>query len=181
MERGAIARAMVCVFYGHTEPSNYWLPTLWEKPDMKSAIRAASFIGVSLLSLSVPAFAQEAPVEDETVSANEIVVQARRKDESAQDVPVVVQAVTSEDIAKLNLRKFEDVTSVVPGLSMGANANGIGVTATVRGVNYDVNVSGNNGTIQFYQNDVPVAAGLLFNALFDVGQIEVLRGPQGPL
>lgn len=148
---------------------------------MKSAIRAASFIGVSLLTLSLPAFAQEAPVEDEGASANEIVVQARRKDESAQDVPVVVQAVTSEDIAKLNLRKFEDVTSVVPGLSMGANANGIGVTATVRGVNYDVNVSGNNGTIQFYQNDVPVAAGLLFNALFDVGQIEVLRGPQGTL
>ena len=147
--------------------------------------RNLAFAGVSLLSLSAPAFAQvaqgEAPPVDEGISGEEIVVSARRRDEGVQDVPTVVQAVTAEDISKLNLRRFEDITSVVPGLSLAANPNGIGVTASVRGVNYDVNVSGNNGTIQFYQNDVPVSAGLMFNALFDVGQIEVLRGPQGTL
>lgn len=138
--------------------------------------------GVSAISLAVPAFAQEAAgSEGEAINSGEIVVAARRRDENLQDVPVVVNAVTAEAIEKLNLRKFEDITSVVPGLSLAANANGIGVTATVRGINYDVNVSGNNGTIQFYQNDVPVPSGLMFNALFDVGQVEVLRGPQGTL
>lgn len=147
-------------------------------------IRAFALASVSFLSIASPAFAQDTAAQgaDETgVSGDEIVVQARRRDESTQEVPAVINPVTAADIAKLNLRKFEDIASVVPGLAMSANANGIGVKATIRGVNYDVNVSGNNGTIQFYQNDVPVAAGLLFNSLFDVGQVEVLRGPQGTL
>ncbi len=144
------------------------------------SMRKIAYLGVSLFALSSQAYAQ-APAAEGVSGERDIVVSARRRDEDAQDVPVVVQAVTTEQIGKLNLRKFEDISSVVPGLTLASNANGIGVTATVRGVNYDVNVSGNNGTIQFYQNDVPVPAGLLFNALFDVGQIEVLRGPQGTL
>lgn len=151
---------------------------------MKSIFKVA-LVGVSLGALVAPfqAFAQDAPAgaEEEVSDAEVIVVTARRKDESIQDVPVVINAVTTEDIGKLNLRKFEDIAAVVPGLALQANQNGIGAVATVRGINFDVNVSGNNGTVQFYQNDVPIPAGLLFNSLFDVGQIEVLRGPQGTL
>ncbi|MDE2404729.1 MAG: TonB-dependent receptor [Sphingomonadales bacterium] len=138
---------------------------------------------VSLAALSVPAFAQSAPAQDEatTVADSDIIVTARRKDESKQDVPLVVNAVTAESITKLNLREFTDIQRVVPGLNMAANANGIGTTSSVRGVNYDVNASGNNGTIEYYLNDAPISSGPLFTAMYDVGQIEVLRGPQGTL
>ncbi len=149
------------------------------------SIQKIAMLGVSLGALiaPMPVFAQSAQPAADAADSEEvtIIVQARRKDESVQDVPVVVNPVTAEEIGKLNLRKFEDIASVVPGLSLSANQNGIGAVATVRGINFDVNVSGNNGTVQFYQNDIPVPAGLLFNALFDVGQIEVLRGPQGTL
>src|SRR4051812_36333862 len=80
-----------------------------------------------------------------------VVVTARRRDESIQDVPAVVNAVTPETIAKLNLRDFTEVQSVVPGLSLSNNANGIGGNAQIRGVNFDVNASGNNPTVEFYQ------------------------------
>ena len=138
---------------------------------------------VSLLAFAGPALAQGAgkDAEEGAYADDEIVVQARRKDESAQDVPLVVNAVTAEDVAKLNLRDFKDITAVVPGLSMANNANGIGTTSSVRGVNYDVNASGNNGTIEYYLNDAPVSAAVLFTQMWDVGQIEVLRGPQGTL
>lgn len=141
---------------------------------------------VSLIGLMQPtqAFAQDQIPADEINERDGdsvIIVQARRRDEDSQDVPVVVNPVTAETIEKLNLRKFEDIASVVPGLALQANQNGIGAVATIRGINFDVNISGNNGTVQFYQNDVPIPAGLLFNSLFDVGQIEVLRGPQGTL
>ena len=48
-------------------------------------------------------------------------VQARRKDESAQDVPLVVNAVTAEDVAKLNLRDRTQLAiwSVQTGLANG--------------------------------------------------------------
>ena len=52
---------------------------------------------------------------------------------------------------------------------------------TLRGIAYDVNASGNNGTVEFYLNDAPISPGILFQSMFDVAQIEVLRGPQGTL
>ncbi len=117
----------------------------------------------------------------EATVGTEIIVQARRRDESVQDVPVVVQAVTSENLTKLNIREFQDVQTLVPGLTLAQDANGIGSRATLRGIAYDVNASGNNGTVEFYLNDAPLSASIVFQSLFDVGQIEVLRGPQGTL
>lgn len=147
--------------------------------------------GASVLALASNASAQTpgaqtpgaappaATVADNTLG--EIIVTARRRTEVLQDVPVSINAVTSAELSKLNIRKFEDIQSVVPGLSMSTNANGIGAVASVRGVNFDVNASGNNGTVEFYLNDAPISAGNLFQAIFDVGQVELLRGPQGTL
>jgi iron complex outermembrane receptor protein len=143
-----------------------------------SLMAMAASAGAQTMSASVPA---KAPAETESLAADEIIVTARRKDESLQDVPLTVNAVKAEELAKLNIRRFEDISTVVPGLTLATNANGIGGTASVRGVNYDVNASGNNGTIEFYYNDAPISAGNLFQAMFDVGQIELLRGPQGTL
>jgi len=111
----------------------------------------------------------------------EIVVSARRKEENVQDVPATVNAVTGEDIQKLNILRFEDLTSVIPGLTLGDDPNGLGFTASVRGVNYDVNASGSNGTVEFYLNDAPLPLGDLFQSMYDVQQVELLRGPQGTL
>ena len=55
--------------------------------------------GVSILSLSAPALAQESSAEGYDDDA--IIVQARRKEESILDVPVTVQAVTAQEIQKL--------------------------------------------------------------------------------
>lgn len=137
-----------------------------------------------LLAIIAAAGAQTAHAQgasDSKFELEEIVVTARRKDESLQDVPTTINAVTGEEIQKLNIRKFEDIASVVPGLQMASNANGIGATASVRGINYDVNASGNNGTVEFYLNDAPISAGNLFQSVYDIQQVELLRGPQGTL
>ncbi|MCE7796689.1 TonB-dependent receptor [Sphingobium sufflavum] len=145
-------------------------------------ITRLAFASVSLIALNTAASAQtQGPAQGETVETETIIVEARRRDESAQDVPLVVNAVTSEKISQLNLRDFKDIQSVVPGLAMTSNSNGIGTTSSVRGVNFDVNASGAFGTIEYYLNDTPMTSGAIFNALFDIGQIEVLRGPQGTL
>lgn len=142
--------------------------------------------GASVLALSVPAFAQDTKTADNTGNEvtetnGDIVVSARRRDEREQDVPLVVNAFTAESIQKLNIREFQEVQSLVPGLSLATSANGVGTQAALRGVAYDVNASGNNGTIEFYLNDSPTSSGVVFQSLFDVSQIEVLRGPQGTL
>lgn len=140
-----------------------------------------AFAGASLLAFATPAYAQNTADEGMSSDDGDIIVTARRRDESAQDVPLVVNAVTAAEINKLNIRKFDDIVKVIPGLTIQQNANGIGSTTTVRGVKYDVNASGNNGTVEYYLNDAPISAGFVLQSLFDVGQVELLRGPQGTL
>ncbi len=143
-------------------------------------------VGASTLAMTTSAFAQQAETDapaasTEVTAMNEIIVQARRRDESLQDVPLVVNAVTADSISKLNIRNFTEISSVVPGLQLTPNANGIGTSSSIRGVNHDVNVSAENGTIQYYRNDAPVPSNFVMQTMYDVGQIEVLRGPQGTL
>lgn len=148
-------------------------------------VRSVAFASVSLMALATPTFAQEAVEAPEATAdaepMNEIIVQARRRDEGLQDVPLVVNAVTAETIDKLNLRSFSEISSVVPGLQLTPTPNGIGSATSMRGVNHDVNVSAENGTVQYYRNDAPVPSAFVFQTMYDVGQIEVLRGPQGTL
>ena len=141
-------------------------------------------VGASSLTLAPAAWAQEtprSPAAEEASSSDEIVVTARRREESVQDVPQVVNAVTAETIEKFNLRKLDDIAAVVPGLTLTPNANGIGSVTTIRGINFDVNQSGNSGTVEFYFNDAPISSNPVLQGMFDIGQIEVQRGPQGTL
>lgn len=139
--------------------------------------------GVSLLAMAVPAYAQDAPVaEDEggALSSTEIIVTARRRDESIQDVPLSIQAVTGQTLEKLEIRRFEDISKVVPGLSLSRSV-GVTTSASMRGVNFDGRASGASTSVEMYRNDAVITGGALFQAIYDIGQIEVLRGPQGTL
>lgn len=143
-------------------------------------IKLAVLGGASIFAFAAPAFAQEAPAaSEETHASTEIIVSARRKEESLQDVPLSIQAATGRDLQKLEIRQFEDVTKLVPGLAL--SKNGASATASIRGINFDARASGSATSVEFYRNDAVVNATALFQAVYDIGQIEVLRGPQGTL
>ncbi|TAL03663.1 MAG: TonB-dependent receptor [Rhodospirillaceae bacterium] len=114
------------------------------------------------------------------VGTEEIVVTARRRAENLQDVPETVNAVTSSEIQKLNLLNLTDVAAVTPGLVLNGGGFGYNASASIRGVSFDITTQ-TSPTVAFYINDAPVEALLAFTSLFDVGQIEVLHGPQGTL
>jgi iron complex outermembrane receptor protein len=146
-------------------------------------------LSLALASVSVAAIASTAnaaqssqgPVASapaEEAQLGEIVVTARRRSESLQEVPQTVNAVTSESLQKLNIKRFEDVQTVVPGLSLTSATNGFSAAASLRGVTFDV-TTGAQPTVALYLNDAPVQALFLFQSLFDIGQVEVLKGPQG--
>ncbi|MBW8784346.1 MAG: TonB-dependent receptor [Novosphingobium sp.] len=155
--------------------------------------RHLAYASVSLLTLAAPAFAQEAPPAQATPGdqpptdaveaakeSNEIIVSARRRDERLQDVPQTVNVVTSTEIDKLNLRNLQDVQALVPGLTMTSNGS-FSSSATVRGVEFRPEASGNNPTVEFYLNDAVISSNFLFQSIFDIGQFELLRGPVGTL
>ena len=147
------------------------------------ALRGVSVLALmaSLAPVSALAQTQAKPAVEDTTSLTEIVVTARRRDEGVQDVPAVVNAVTAEALQKTNIRNLTEVQALVPGLTLTTAANGTGGNAQMRGVNFDINASGNNPTVEFYLNDAPITAGVVLQQIYDVGQVEVLRGPQGTL
>ncbi|WP_081473981.1 TonB-dependent receptor [Novosphingobium pentaromativorans] len=131
------------------------------------------------------AFAQTvdtaAAARAEDRSTVDIIVTARRSEESLQEVPETVTAVTDETIKKLNFTNFQDIAAVVPGLTLGTGSasSGGAPAPSLRGVSQELGA--NAGTVDIYINEVPVDTYSAFQAIYDVGSIEVLRGPQGTL
>lgn len=147
--------------------------------------RAILLAGVTLAASSLPAYAQDSSATGEgATSEDTIIVTARRKDESLQDVPQTVNAVTSETIQKLRINNASDIAQIVPGLSIegsSSGSGGFGSSSGIRGVPTFLN-SNASPVVQFYLNDAPTGRGPeVTQALFDIGQIEVLKGPQGTL
>jgi iron complex outermembrane receptor protein len=135
----------------------------------------------SLLAISSTAWGQAADASGaQTTGLEEIIVTARRKEERLQDVPTTVNVVTGDNIEKLNIRDFTDVQLLMPGLNL-FGTNPVNTTASVRGITFNQVTSGANGVIEFYLNDSPLPASMLFQSMYDIGQIELLRGPQGTL
>ncbi|MGC4028470.1 MAG: TonB-dependent receptor [Steroidobacteraceae bacterium] len=114
----------------------------------------------------------------------EIVVSARKRDETLIDVPQTVNVVSSQTIADYNIQSFTDYAALIPNLSFSvggaSGAGGVGGEGMVgtraillRGI------LGNN-TTNVYIDDVQVDA-TQDPRIVDVERIEVLKGPQGTL
>lgn len=136
-----------------------------------------SLFATTALALALPsiAFAQEAPADEATADDNEITVTARRADERLQDVPVSVQVVTGESLQKLAITSADEISKLAPGLTLVNN--NAATQVSLRGVAWRPG-SGTPAT-PIYFNEVPFDPGNTIVSLFDIGQIEVLRGPQG--
>jgi iron complex outermembrane receptor protein len=112
------------------------------------------------------------PVAEEA-DDSEVVVTARRRVERLQDVPQTVNAVQSEDFSNYNILEIGDVDKLVSGLQIN------GDNISMRGVTYITIANTPVPTVATYINDVPIPAVDFNIASFDIGQLEVLRGPQG--
>jgi iron complex outermembrane receptor protein len=156
-------------------------------------VRVSTMLGgVSLLVLAAPSVAQPVSSEattqlagtteegDSLATTNEIIVSARRREEALHDVPQTVNVVTATQVEDLNLRNFQDIQQIVPGLTMTATSS-FSSQATVRGIAFVPEASGNNSSVAFYLNDAPISSSFLFQSTYDFGQFELQRGPQGTL
>lgn len=140
-----------------------------------------------LASGATPAFAQaiDSAAEQSDAGSGDIIVTARRRSETLQDVPQTVNAVSSDTLEKLRINNAADIASLVPGVSIEGASNGssgaFGSSSSIRGVPTFLN-SNASPVVQFYFNDAPTGRSPDFTqVLFDVGQVEVLKGPQGTL
>ena len=133
--------------------------------------------------LSVLAVAIAGPVTS-TVFAQgevleEIVVTARQREESLQDVPVTITVLTASDIERAGIERAEDFIALTPGVSIVDSAE-VGDT--------QVNIRGINGARDAENSYALIIDGVLMTnpaalnrEYADLQQIEILKGPQGAI
>ena len=136
------------------------------------------------LAAALPAGAQTAPAADPAVTTLETVkVTARKREESLQDVPVAVTALTAEQLDKLAIKDLGDLQGQVPNLTIyAARGSNSTITTFIRGVGQADPLWGVDPGVGIYFDDVYIARpqGALLD-VYDVQRVEVLRGPQGTL
>ncbi|MFM1886593.1 MAG: hypothetical protein RL026_1750, partial [Pseudomonadota bacterium] len=109
----------------------------------------------------------------------EIVVSARKREESALDVPVAVTAFSESTIAAVGIEKPQDFISLTPNVTLVETQNAGNAFVTIRGISQARNSEPSVATIVDGVLETNPAS---FNQeLFDIQQIEVLKGPQGAL
>ena len=132
---------------------------------------------------TLPLFAGGAIAQEESVGLEEIVVTARKRQESIQDVPVAVSAISPGQLERGSITSSLDLGKMVPNVEL--HETGIGsesLSASIRGMSYDDIEKSIEPTVGVAIDGVFLASnsGGVFD-LFDVAAVEVLRGPQGTL
>lgn len=109
----------------------------------------------------------------------EVVVTAQKRTESLQDVPISVTAISGDLIQDASIRSFAELSGYVPNLTI--NENPVNTIITMRGISIGANQSFEQSVGLFLDGVYLGRARQSRIGLFDLEQVEVLRGPQGIL
>lgn len=152
---------------------------------MKKHVPHTLMSSLSLIPLLLTAGAGQTAfaADDSKFTLEEVVVTARRREESLLSVPVAVTAFSGEELDKIGAMDITDLAQSTPNttlkVSRGTNST---ITAFIRGVGQQDPVAGFEAGVGIYLDGVylnrPQGAVL---QIYDVARIEVLRGPQGTL
>ena len=109
----------------------------------------------------------------------EVVVTARKRTENLQDVPIAISAIDETTIQRAGVERAGDYISLIPNVTIVDTANVGDTQVSIRGV---VSTRDAESTFAYVVDGVLSTNPNSFNEeLFDVQQIEVLKGPQGAL
>ena len=139
---------------------------------MTGSWMAALAMGVLAIVITAPTLAQSADLE-------EIVVTARKRDESFRDVPITVSVFTEQAIQSAGIQKPGDFIAMIPNMTLVETQNAGNAFVTVRGISQARN---SEPSVAVLVDGVLETNPAEFDQeLFDISQIEVLKGPQGAL
>ena len=137
---------------------------------------ARTALAVALAALTAPAFSQAA--------LEEIIVTAQKREQSLQDVPIAISALSGDALRSAVVNDIFDLRAAVPALEVRAvDPPSQGTAFALRGLGTSVFNMGFEPTVATFLDGVYRSrSGLLASTdLVDMERIEVLKGPQGTL
>ena len=142
---------------------------------------ALSFLGALSIGIGVSQTNNLHAQDD----VEEVIVTAAKKEQNIQDVPMSVQAISSAELERKNIKSLEDIANLSPAVTF----NNVGPGKSnfyIRGVS-DGSImnsyAGTESTTALYLDEQPLTAASLTPDLhvYDIERVEVLMGPQGTL
>lgn len=122
------------------------------------------------------AAAAESPVSS---GVEDIIVTARRRNESVQSIPVSVQAISAQTIQARDLTSLEKIAAATPQFTVARASNGAGAQLTLRGIGSNATSIGIEQSVAIVVDSVYYGQGRVINeGFFDLARVEILKGPQ---
>ena len=150
-----------------------------------SALLAPIILAVTCIGSAL--YAPDAVAQERRGSARilleEIVVTARKREESAQEVPLAITAYSSEQIESLKVRDLMSLSVGMPNVALDDIGTFRGsANFSIRGLGINSSIPSIDPTVGVFIDGVYLGnnVGTIFD-MFDVASVEVLRGPQGIL
>ncbi|MDO1558061.1 TonB-dependent receptor [Brevundimonas sp. 2R-24] len=141
------------------------------------ALRSTASAAVMAMVAGGAAFAQEEPT-----AVEEIVVTAQKREQSLQDVPIVVTALSGEMLEDAGVHDIKDLQILTPGLTVTSTTTEASTTARIRGIGTVGDNPGLESSVGIVIDGVyRPRNGVGFGDLGELQRIEVLKGPQGTL
>ncbi len=146
---------------------------------------SASLAGLAALSLVAPASAQTpaqpAPqTEDSQRAIDRVVITAERREEDAQDVPIAATVFDADALAEQGVNTLLDIQRVAPSLAI--NTFNRSTFVNIRGVGIAQSAPTSSPGVAYYIDGALIPhEQFIGQSFFDIGAVEVLRGPQGTL
>jgi iron complex outermembrane receptor protein len=142
---------------------------------------SAWLLASSLIAIAAPgAHAQSTAPQASADPGDQIVVTARRREESAQTVPVSVTAFNAEMLREKAIVSTQDLTYTTPGLNVAPQTSRDTPSIVIRGQRRATAGAAAPSVVTYFA-DVPLPNEGSIVPTFDVGSIQVLKGPQGTL
>ncbi|WP_311270144.1 TonB-dependent receptor [Sphingobium sp. WCS2017Hpa-17] len=145
--------------------------------------RLALSISLATLPISqtMPAWAQQGEAGDAGSAGGleDIVVTARKRSETLQDIPVAVAVFSPAQIDRYNISSIERIAAATPNLTVGKATSGSGAQISLRGIGTPASALGVESSTAIIVDGAYYGNGRILNeGFFDLGKIQVLKGPQ---
>lgn len=166
------------------QPNRTTCPRI-EHPLLRRSTLTAAILAPVMAFGSLPAEAQ-APTGERQPRATmleEVVVTARRRQESLQDVPIAITALTDEFMRSNSIENFDQIRHHAPALTISSAGTGANTPViSLRGQRAAESALHLEGAVPMYMADVVLTPAAGTNMImYDLESVQVLKGPQGTL
>ncbi len=149
-----------------------------------SAVAVAAALAYPTCAIAAEPQTTEPQVAEIGSSSGDIVVTARRKEESILKTPISIKALTADEIAAKNITTIQDIGQATPGLNIqqtatqGARADRSFTSIQLRGF---VPTTSASQTTSIFIDGAPISVATGLQSLTNPERVEVIKGPQSAL